>query len=165
MSLNRPPAPRAPRVAVVFSVFLSVVLLNSSTRGWQNPAPPRTAPPAQAEALETGRPDFERMERDQAETDARWRAASEGVMRMEKITYRSSRGDLTIPAFVFLPLQTRGAKQHPALVWVHENIRGHLYEHYIPYVRDAVAKGFVVFAPEYRGSIGYGRRFYDAIDY
>jgi dipeptidyl aminopeptidase/acylaminoacyl peptidase len=89
----------------------------------------------------------------------------DGVLKMEKIKYKSRVGGMDIPAFVFQPLQTRGAKQHPALVWVHENIRGHLYEHYIPYVRDAVAKGFVVIAPEYRGSIGYGRRFYDAIDY
>src|SRR5207245_379544 len=56
-------------------------------------------------------------------------------------------------------------KGHPALVWVHENIRGHLYEHYIPYVREATAKGYIVIAPEYRGSIGYGKTFYDAIDY
>ena len=86
-------------------------------------------------------------------------------MRMEKITYRSRADDLDIPAFVFQPLTLRGADGHPALVWVHENIRGHLYEHYIPYVREAVAKGFVVIAPEYRGSIGYGQAFYDAIDY
>ena len=54
---------------------------------------------------------------------------------------------------------------HPALVWVHEDIRGHLYEHYIPYIREATARGYVVIAPEYRGSIGYGQAFYDAIDY
>ena len=34
-------------------------------------------------------PDFERMRRQQAETDETWRAASDGFMRMEKITYRS----------------------------------------------------------------------------
>jgi dipeptidyl aminopeptidase/acylaminoacyl peptidase len=50
-------------------------------------------------------------------------------------------------------------------VWVHENIRGHLYEHYIPYIREATSRGYVVIAPEYRGSIGYGKAFYDAIDY
>jgi dipeptidyl aminopeptidase/acylaminoacyl peptidase len=50
-------------------------------------------------------------------------------------------------------------------VWVHEDIRGHLYEHYIPYVREATTRGYVVIAPEYRGSVGYGRAFYDAIDY
>src|SRR5438552_8221780 len=110
-------------------------------------------------------PDFDRMLQQQAETDKAWLAASDGFMQMEKITYRSKVGDLDIPAFVFQPLKLRGAKGHPALVWVHENIRGHLYEHYIPYIREATAKGDVVIAPEYRGSIGYGKAFYDAIDY
>jgi dipeptidyl aminopeptidase/acylaminoacyl peptidase len=105
------------------------------------------------------------MLRDQAATDRAWRIASDGYMRMEKITYRSSRGDLEIPAFVFQPLTTRGAQRHSGLVWVHEDIRGHLYEHHIPYIREAVARGYVVNAPEYRGSIGYGKAFYDAIDY
>ena len=110
-------------------------------------------------------PDFARMVREQAETDRAWRLASEGYMRMEKIAYRSSHGDLEIPAFVFQPLTTSGTHRYPALVWVHEDIRGHLYEYHIPYIREAVRRGYVVIAPEYRGSIGYGRAFYDAIDY
>src|SRR5947208_5999541 len=110
-------------------------------------------------------PDFDRMLQQQAETDRAWRAASDGFMQLDKITYRSKVGDLDIPAFVFQPLKLRGARSHPALVWVHENIRGHLYEHYIPYIREATAKGYIVIAPEYRGSIGYGKEFYDAIDY
>jgi dipeptidyl aminopeptidase/acylaminoacyl peptidase len=32
-------------------------------------------------------------------------------------------------------------------------------------VREAVSRGYVVVAPEYRGSVGYGQAFYDAIDY
>src|SRR6267142_66239 len=110
-------------------------------------------------------PDFDRMLQQQAETDKTWRAASDGFMQMGKITYRSKAGDLDIPAFVFQPVKLRGEKSHPAIVWVHENIRGHLYEHYIPYIRDATAKGYLVIAPEDRGSIGYGKAFYDAIDY
>lgn len=110
-------------------------------------------------------PDFERQRREQAATDRTWREASAGFMRMEKIVYRSRSGDLDIPAFVFEPLTGDASGDSPALVWVHENIRGHLYEHYIPYIREAVARGYVVIAPEYRGSIGYGRAFYDAIDY
>src|ERR1041384_1979699 len=110
-------------------------------------------------------PDFDRMAQDQAETDRNWREASAGRMQMEKIAYRSRVGDLDIPAFVFQPLKLRGAHGHPALVWVHANIRGHLYEHYIPLIRDAVSKGYIVIAPGYRGSIGYGKGFYDAIDY
>jgi dipeptidyl aminopeptidase/acylaminoacyl peptidase len=110
-------------------------------------------------------PDFERSLQQQVETDKAWRSASEGYMQMDKITYLSRVGDLDIPAFVFRPLKIRGPRTHPALIWVHENIRGHLYEHYIPYIREATAKGYVVIAPEYRGSIGYAKSFYDAIDY
>lgn len=111
------------------------------------------------------RPDFDRMSQQQAETDKAWRKAAAGYMQVEKITYRSSAGDLDIPAWVFQPLKLRGPRQHPAIVWTHENIRGHLYEHYIPYIREATARGYIVIAPEYRGSIGYGQAFYDAIDY
>jgi dipeptidyl aminopeptidase/acylaminoacyl peptidase len=117
------------------------------------------------DALETARPDFTKMRLDQAATDRAWRSASEGYMRMEKITYRGRAGDLEIPAFVFRPLRNSPPKGAPGLIWVHENIRGHLYEHYIPFVREAIARGYVVLAPEYRGSIGYGQRLYDAIDY
>src|ERR1700675_2685585 len=44
--------------------------------------------------------DFEGMARQQAETDQTWRTASAGFMDSEKITYRSTLGDLEIPAFV-----------------------------------------------------------------
>jgi len=123
------------------------------------------APPAQDDSWSDGPPDFERQRREQEATDRAWRAASAGHMRMEKIVYRSRAGNLEIPAFVFHPLEIDEVNRHPAIVWVHENIRGHLYEHYIPYIREATARGYVVVAPEYRGSIGYGRDFYDAIDY
>lgn len=109
--------------------------------------------------------DFDRQLRQQAATDRAWREASDGYMRMEKISYRSSAGDLDVPAFVFRPFGDAAPASRPALVWVHEDIRGHLYEHYIPYIREAIARGYVVIAPEYRGSIGYGEKYYDAIDY
>jgi hypothetical protein len=54
-------------------------------------------------------------------------------MQMEKIAYRSGAGDLDISAFVFRPVKTRRPRGHPAIVWVHETIHGHLYEHYIPW--------------------------------
>ena len=109
--------------------------------------------------------DFDRQLHLQAATDRAWRDASDGYMRMEKISYRSRAGDLDIPAFVFRPLGDAAPASRPALVWVHEDVRGHLYEHYIPYVREAIARGYVIIAPEYRGSIGYGEKHYDAIDY
>lgn len=158
--------PTLRRAAAALAVTTLLLYRPPATSGARQAAAPRPAVPStQAEAVDSARPDFARMARQQAETDQHWEDASRGFMRMDKITYRNSRDGLQIPAFVFLPLQTRGARQHPALVWVHENIRGHLYEHYIPYIRQATAMGYVVIAPEYRGSIGYGRAFYDAIDY
>ncbi len=145
-------------------VALSVSVVSVPLRGQ---APP---PPAQQQQQQRGQfpnrpPDFDRMAREQAETDQAFKDAAPGYYQVEKIKYRSKVGDLDVPAWVFQPLKTRGAKGHPALVWVHENIRGHLYQHYIPYIREAIAKGYVVIAPEYRGSIGYGKEYYDAIDY
>ncbi len=122
------------------------------------------AAPLHAQSVPPPRTDVGGAQVRQAATDEAWRRASVGYMRMEKITYRSRADDLQIPAFVFQPLHA-DAIRHPALVWTHEDIRGHLYEHYIPYIREATARGYVVIAPEYRGSVGYGRAFYDAIDY
>ena len=150
VSLGTGPRDSAPRASL--GVIRAVALFLLLT----------TAVQAAAQPVRT--PDFDQMLRDQAATDRRWREASAGFMRMEKITYRSRSGDLDVPAFVFQPLETV-PRSHPALVWVHENIRGHLYEHYIPYVREAVTQGYVVIAPEYRGSIGYGPELYEAIDY
>jgi len=146
---------RAP-ITVAFILTLGLTAGSPTLHG-QNPTAQAGQPPAGQ--FQQRAPDFDRMLQQQADTDKTWKAASEGFMQMEKITYRSKVGDMDIPAFVFQPLKTRGAKGHPALVWVHENIRGHLYEHYIPYIREATAKGYVVIAPEYRGSIGYGKTF------
>jgi dipeptidyl aminopeptidase/acylaminoacyl peptidase len=137
-----------PRLLTVLAIVCAVPALLATA--------PAEGPPS---------PNFDRLSQRQAETDKAWRTASQGHMVMEKITYRSRAGDLDVPAFVFQPLAMRGERRHPAIVWVHEDIRGHLYEHYIPFIREATSKGYVVIAPEYRGGIGYGQAFYDAIDY
>jgi len=153
-------------VAAVAALGALVLVAGGAVPAAQRPtAPPHPAPSAPVEPLEDPRPDFNRLQLLQLQTDRTWRAASAGVMQMDKISYRSPAGDLDVPAFVFQPLQNGPARSRAAIVWVHENIRGHLYEHYIPFIRDAVQRGFVVIAPEYRGSIGYGKAFYDAIDY
>ena len=163
---------RTERVRLAFGVMLArptrVVLLLAALLAAAGPDPGVLAVQQAAAAQDErprGAPDFGRQRRQQAETDRLWREASAGAMRMDKITYRSRADGLEIPAFVFQPLTDAAPASRPAIVWVHENVRGHLYEHYIPYVREATARGFVVIAPEYRGSVGYGRALYDAIDY
>ncbi len=98
-------------------------------------------------------------------TDERYAKASQGVMDYQKITYRSSVGDMDIPAYLFQPLQearregTRrdgvGARRRPRQL-------GHQH---VPVRREAVERGYVVICPEYRGSTGYGEAHHMAIDY
>ncbi len=100
-----------------------------------------------------------------AETDRRYAEITRGVVDYEKIKYRSSVGDLDIPAYLFQPLAKRGASGHAALVWVHGGVHGNWDLRLWPFVKDAVDRGYVVICPDYRGSTGYGKAFHDEIDY
>ncbi len=99
------------------------------------------------------------------EEEKRYAEACKGIMECTKVTYRSSVGDLEIPAWVFQPIQKGPARSHPAMVWVHGGVHGRWEIRYFPFVREAVAKGYVIIAPDYRGSIGYGEAFHNKIDY
>ena len=97
--------------------------------------------------------------------DERFAAASRGVMDFQKVTYRSSVGDLDIPAYLFQPLNKRGPKGHAAMVWVHGGVHSNMDPLYFPFIKEAVERGYVIITPEYRGSTGYGEAFHKAIDY
>jgi dipeptidyl aminopeptidase/acylaminoacyl peptidase len=55
--------------------------------------------------------------------------------------------------------------RRPVVLFVHGGVHGDFGLGHLEKVRDLVQRGYVIVAPEYRGSTGYGRRFYDAIDY
>ena len=109
--------------------------------------------------------DFQRDIEAKAKTDARYAEASKGVMDFQKVTYRSSVGDMDIPAYLFQPLSKRGARGHAAMIWVHGGVHGNWGINMFPFVREAVERGYVVICPEYRGSTGYGEAHHMAIDY
>jgi dipeptidyl aminopeptidase/acylaminoacyl peptidase len=109
--------------------------------------------------------DFARDVDAKARADARYADASRGVMDYRKVRYRSTIGDLDIPAYLFQPLERRGPRGHAALVWVHGGVHGNWGITMFPFVKEAVARGYVVICPDYRGSTGYGEAFHNAIDY
>ena len=152
--------------------------------------PPAPARPAQAQQPQRARPqvpvdeerarqlyvskrpedhapgyDFQRDIARKAEIDKRYGEVTRGVVDFSKVTYRSSVGDLDIPAYLFQPLKKRGAKGHAALVWVHGGVHGNWDIRMWPFVREAVERGYVVICPEYRGSTGYGEKHHNEIDY
>lgn len=109
--------------------------------------------------------DYARAMAGKARTDSVYAAVTKGVVDYRKITYRSKIGDMDIPAYLFQPLEKRGAKGHAALVWVHGGVHGNWGESMWPFIREAVERGYVVICPEYRGSTGYGEAHHRAIDY
>ena len=98
-------------------------------------------------------------------TDSIYTARSAGVMEFKKISYKSTADGMEIPAYLFQPLTKRGAKGHAAMIWVHGGVHGDWGTGMFPFVREAVQRGYVIIAPDYRGSTGYGEAHYRAIDY
>lgn len=97
--------------------------------------------------------------------DRALRGMSDGVLDMKKIRFLSRNSNFEVPAYVFQPLEKRGPAGHPALIWIHGGVHGDLSTNYWPFIRQACDRGYVVICPEYRGSTGYGKSHYDAIDY
>ncbi len=109
--------------------------------------------------------DYQRDIDAKAKVDQRFAEASKGVLHFQKVIYRSSIGDLDIPAYLFHPINKRGAQGHAAMVWVHGGVHGNMDVLYFPFIKEAVERGYVIITPEYRGSTGFGEAFHKAIDY
>jgi dipeptidyl aminopeptidase/acylaminoacyl peptidase len=109
--------------------------------------------------------DFEREIANKKRTDSIYAARSKGVMEFRKVTYRSTVDGLEIPAYLFAPLEKRGARGHAAMVWVHGGVHGDWGTGMFPFVREAVQRGYVIITPDYRGSTGYGEKYRELIDY
>ncbi len=83
----------------------------------------------------------------------------------ELVHYPGAHGDM-VPAWLFVPKDLDRSTKHPAIVWVHgdginQNYDGwHVQHHYSIYYaihQYLLQEGYIVLAPDYRGSIGYSR--------
>ncbi|HUG28361.1 MAG TPA: alpha/beta fold hydrolase, partial [Gemmatimonadales bacterium] len=99
-----------------------------------------------------------------ARTDSIYAARSAGRMEYRKTMYRSAVDGMEIPVYLFAPLEKR-IEGHAAMVWVHGGVHGNWDQNYLPWILQAIDRGYVIVAPEYRGSTGYGPELYNAIDY
>jgi dipeptidyl aminopeptidase/acylaminoacyl peptidase len=68
-------------------------------------------------------------------------------------------------AYVFVPRGIDRDKRHPLLLFPHGGVHGDFSTYYTHIIRELMEQRYVVVAPEYRGSTGYGRSYYEAIDY
>jgi dipeptidyl aminopeptidase/acylaminoacyl peptidase len=84
----------------------------------------------------------------------------------ELVSYAAADGE-KVPAYLFLPANLDRSRKHPAVVWIHgdgtnQNYDGwHVQRNYAVYYsfhQYLLQKGYIVIAPDYRGSIGYGKK-------
>lgn len=82
-------------------------------------------------------------------------------IRPSVVRYQSM-GGRSIPAMLYKPSRPTEGRGSPAVVYIHGGPAAQHVNDWYPEVQDLVARGFVVLAPNYRGSTGYGREFRDA---
>jgi dienelactone hydrolase len=73
---------------------------------------------------------------------------------------------IILHAYTFIPKNLDRSKRQPLIVFVHQGVHSSLDTSIdANLVRELLEQGYTVVAPDYRGSTGYGRGFYEEIDY
>jgi dipeptidyl aminopeptidase/acylaminoacyl peptidase len=83
----------------------------------------------------------------------------------ERYGIENERHPLRIYQYVFIPKTLDRSKKHPAIMLTHGGVHGDFGTYHVHMVREMLERGYIVLAPEYRGSTGYGKAMYEAIDY
>ena len=78
------------------------------------------------------------------------------------VHYPSRDGKWTISAFVYMPYNLPRNAQHPAIVYVHGGPTSQTVNSFNRFVQYVANQGYIVIAPNYRGSTGYGKEFQQA---
>lgn len=68
-------------------------------------------------------------------------------------------------SYIFIPRDIDPSKKYPLLVLPHGGVHADFTTYHTHIIREMMAQQYIVVAPEYRGSTGYGRRMYELIDY
>ncbi len=161
------------------SILLSISLC--ACCAWaQTVAPPAAAPPAGAgaqanpqQAQQTGTDEIlKRVD------DLMWALRLGDIADIDKVEYTSlppvhianpgrpgAGNPLIIRAYTFIPKNLDRTKPQPLIVFAHQGIHANEDTSDAHVFRELIEQGYSVIAPEYRGSTGYGRGFYEQIDY
>ena len=92
-------------------------------------------------------------------------------VRPQYVTFPGADGT-PVPGWLFVPKDLNKTKRHAAIVWIHgdginQDYDGwHIQRNYAVYYsfhQYLLQQGYIVFAPDYRGSIGYGGKWRSAV--
>ena len=114
-----------------------------------------------------------------ATDDVLWFQRLSDIAEVDKVTYvgppnpkaeenygiKNERHPMKVYQYVFVPRKLDRTRKHPLLVLPHGGTHADFGTYHVHIVREMLERGYVVVAPEYRGSTGYGKEYYDAADY
>jgi dipeptidyl aminopeptidase/acylaminoacyl peptidase len=87
---------------------------------------------------------------------------SEDMVEPFLVHYPSREGKWTISAFVYVPYNMVRNGQNAAIVYVHGGPTSQTVNSFNRFIQHMVNQGYMVIAPNYRGSTGYGKEFQQA---
>lgn len=147
----------------------------------QSPAPtpaPASSPGGEATpAFPT--PDFGQQEVLKRIDDMLWYQKLGDIADIDTVTYASlppahiahpklpgATNPLLVHAYTFIPKNLDRSRKQPLIVYVHQGIHQSLDTSLDAHpIRELLQQGYTIVATDYRGSTGYGRAFYEDIDY
>jgi dipeptidyl aminopeptidase/acylaminoacyl peptidase len=80
-------------------------------------------------------------------------------------TAPGAKNPVIVPAYTFLPRKRPAGRKLPLVVFAHGGVHGNVGADCVNVLRELLQQGYAVIAPDYRGSAGYGREFWELIDY
>jgi dipeptidyl aminopeptidase/acylaminoacyl peptidase len=78
------------------------------------------------------------------------------------VHYPSRDGKFTISAWAYMPYNIGRNDKYPAIIWVHGGPNSQTMNGFNPFIQYILNQGYIVIAPNYRGSTGYGEKFQNA---
>jgi dipeptidyl aminopeptidase/acylaminoacyl peptidase len=87
---------------------------------------------------------------------------SEDMVEPHLVHYPSRDGKWTISALLYVPFNTARNGQNAAIVYIHGGPTSQTVNSFNRFIQYAANQGYMVLAPNYRGSTGYGKEFQQA---
>jgi dipeptidyl aminopeptidase/acylaminoacyl peptidase len=84
---------------------------------------------------------------------------------IKNLTAQGAGNPVILTAYTFFPRKRPTGAKLPLVVLVHGGVHGNFNSGNVHVLRELLAQGYAVVAPDYRGSSGYGQEFRQLIDY
>ena len=137
--------------------------------------PAATAPPAAPAAQPQTQPSDELIKRID---DVMWHLLLDDIAVVDKIEYTSlpparnpnprapgAGNPLIVRAYTFIPKNLDRGRKQPLIVFCHQGVHANQDTRDAHVFRELLEQGYSIISADYRGSTGYGRGFYEQIDY